>query len=210
MQQTATSSDSGAPRRTVRDTLRRAAGRLRRGRADERGLTTLEWLLIVAAVAGLAALAVVLVQNVVDETAEDIGGQSARGTAARVAAERITREARADLPTPTELAEVSMTTTLIKKQAYIKKQQDVNTQYGAACDRLKINYGDIDDFDAKWYAAEVADLSPGTDRIAAASRGTTSTEIEAVTSPLTDPKFEAADAAAEVNWEARCTVNIPS
>ena len=32
------------------------------------GLTTLEWLLIVAAVAGLAALAVVLVQHSVDET----------------------------------------------------------------------------------------------------------------------------------------------
>ncbi len=58
------------------------------GRADN-GLTTLEWLLIVAAVAGLAALAVVLVQNVVDETAEQIAGSSARITAAQVAAEAI-------------------------------------------------------------------------------------------------------------------------
>ena len=32
-------------------------------RRDDSGLTTLEWLLIVAAVAGLAALAVVLVQT---------------------------------------------------------------------------------------------------------------------------------------------------
>ena len=47
-------------------------------RDDESGLTTLEWLLIVAAVAGLAALAVVLVQNVVDDTAEQISGSSAR------------------------------------------------------------------------------------------------------------------------------------
>ena len=60
-----------------------------RGRGD-RGLTTLEWLLIVAAVAGLAALAVVLVQNVVDETAEQISGSSARLTAALVAAQEIT------------------------------------------------------------------------------------------------------------------------
>ncbi|MCY3787054.1 MAG: hypothetical protein OXG47_10080 [bacterium] len=54
------------------------------------GLTTLEWLLIVAAVAGLAALAVVLVQNVVDETAEQVSEGSARVTAAQVAAKAIT------------------------------------------------------------------------------------------------------------------------
>ena len=60
------------------------------------GLTTLEWLLIVAAVAGLAALAVVLVQNVVDETAEQIAGGSARLTAARVAAEGINTDNDAD------------------------------------------------------------------------------------------------------------------
>lgn len=59
----------------------------------DRGLTTLEWLLIVAAVAGLAALAVVLVQNVVDETAEQIAGGSARITAAQVAAKAITDDA---------------------------------------------------------------------------------------------------------------------
>lgn len=61
-------------------------------RRGERGLTTLEWLLIVAAVAGLAALAVVLVQNVVDDTAEEISGNNARITAARVAAREITEE----------------------------------------------------------------------------------------------------------------------
>jgi len=55
-------------------------------------LTTLEWLLIVAAVAGLAALAVVLVQNVVDDTAEQIAGSSARITAAQVAAEAINND----------------------------------------------------------------------------------------------------------------------
>ena len=46
---------------------KRSAGDCRSRRADS-GLTTLEWLLIVAAVAGLAALAVVLVQNVVSTT----------------------------------------------------------------------------------------------------------------------------------------------
>ena len=61
----------------------RKRGLFRRG---EDGLTTLEWLLIVAAVAGLAALAVVLVTNVVDDTAEQIGGSSARKTAAEIAA----------------------------------------------------------------------------------------------------------------------------
>ena len=68
--------------------------RLRRGRADESGLTTLEWLLIVAAVAGLAALAVVLVQNVVDRTAQEISGSSARKVAAQVAAAAVVEEAK--------------------------------------------------------------------------------------------------------------------
>ena len=60
------------------------------------GLTTLEWLLIVAAVAGLAALAVVLVQNVVDDTAQQISGNNARLTAAQVAAEAIINDTESD------------------------------------------------------------------------------------------------------------------
>ena len=68
----------------------------RNRKRNDRGLTTLEWLLIVAAVAGLAALAVVLVQNVVDETAEQISGSSARLTAARVAAAEVNEEADGD------------------------------------------------------------------------------------------------------------------
>ena len=55
----------------------------------------LEWLLIVAALAGLAALAVVLVQHVVDDTAEQIGASPARRTAAAVAALEVERQARA-------------------------------------------------------------------------------------------------------------------
>ena len=89
---------------------------------NDRGLTTLEWLLIVAAVAGLAALAVVLVQNVVDDTAEQISGSSARLTAANVAAAEITADARASTdPTPPPEAK-------------------------AKCERLQITYGDaLDD-----------------------------------------------------------------
>ena len=62
--------------------VHRLRRRLLTTKADESGITTLEWLLIVAAVAGLAALAVVLVQNVVNETSEQIAGSSARKTAA--------------------------------------------------------------------------------------------------------------------------------
>ena len=88
----------------------------RNSRRNDRGLTTLEWLLIVAAVAGLAALAVVLVQNVVDDTAEQISGSSARLTAATVAAAEITSDA-----------------------------QESNPDYSALqakCGRLRITYGD--------------------------------------------------------------------
>ena len=63
-------------------------------RADESGLTTLEWLLIVAAVAGLAALAVVLVTNVVSETGEQIAGSSARLTSAGVQAASVEESAK--------------------------------------------------------------------------------------------------------------------
>ena len=67
----------------------RSRGRRLRRRGGERGLTTLEWLLIVAAVAGIAALAVVLVQNVVSDTSEQIAGSSARAVAARLAGEQV-------------------------------------------------------------------------------------------------------------------------
>ena len=64
----------------------------RRGGGDW-GLTTLEWLLIVAAVAGLAALAVVMVQNVVSDASEQIAGSSAREVAARLAGEQVVVDA---------------------------------------------------------------------------------------------------------------------
>ena len=79
--------------RTVRK-LKEAIGSRLPQRRDDSGLTTLEWLLIVAAVAGLAALAVVLVQNVVSDTSEQIAGNSARMTSARVQADDINQQFR--------------------------------------------------------------------------------------------------------------------
>jgi len=93
-------------------------------RRNDRGLTTLEWLLIVAAVAGLAALAVVLVQNVVDDTAEQIADSSARLTAAEIAATEITADAKRDAngKSGTELA-------------------GVESEARQKCERLRITYG---------------------------------------------------------------------
>ena len=65
--------------------LKQALDRQLPKRRDESGLTTLEWLLIVAAVAGLAALAVVLVTNVVSDTSEDICRPERPQTAAELA-----------------------------------------------------------------------------------------------------------------------------
>ena len=94
---------------------------------DESGLTTLEWLLIVAAVAGLAALAVVLVQNVVGETSEQIAGSSARQTAATIAADQIIRDSNrsgADQP------------------ASANTWEEWEKHYSSRCERLAITYGD--------------------------------------------------------------------
>ena len=96
------------------------------GRRGDSGLTTLEWLLIVAAVAGLAALAVVLVQRVVGDTSEEIAGQSARETAARVAAVEIADNANAALNAPGAVP------------------ADVHTEYGRQCNRLRILYSDAE------------------------------------------------------------------
>ena len=52
------------------------------GCRGDQGLTTLEWLLITAAVAGLAALAVVLVQAYVEDTGERIANPDPRVTSA--------------------------------------------------------------------------------------------------------------------------------
>ena len=106
------------------DGPRRPTGRRwPKGRADESGLTTLEWLLIVAAVAGLAALAVVLVQNVVSDTAEQIGSNSARMTSAELTAVDITSDARASAPDEGVTA------------------IDANKPFKDKCERMNIAYG---------------------------------------------------------------------
>ncbi|MDE0160966.1 MAG: hypothetical protein OXL98_04455 [Acidimicrobiaceae bacterium] len=101
-------------------------GRPPRRRGD-RALTTLEWLLIVAAVAGIAALAVVLVQNVVSDTSEQIAGSSARQVAARLAADQVEVDSQRS-----------------------KEEQPINAKawgqwerfYNSRCNRLAITYGD--------------------------------------------------------------------
>ena len=93
-----------------------------RSRRDDRGLTTLEWLLIVAAVAGLAALAVVVVQNVVSETAEQIAGSSARQQAATLAAKDITELAGAESPKDSEALKA------------------MNSRLRGRCERMNISY----------------------------------------------------------------------
>ena len=97
------------------------------GRDDQSGLTTLEWLLIVAAVAGLAALAVVLVQNVVGDTAEEISGSSARRTAALLSANELARLAKRDAA---------------EQPATAKIYKDWKNYYRAKCRRIGITYSD--------------------------------------------------------------------
>ena len=127
-----------------------------RRRRNERGLTTLEWLLIVAAVAGLAALAVVLVQNVVDDTAEQIAGSSARLTAAQVAADSLTNDFKAvyTAKVKTDLAGADGDA----KTAAKTLVQDAAEKAASACRRLNITYSDVleDDQDAEWKKADKA------------------------------------------------------
>ena len=70
-------------------------GRGRSPRGDH-GLAALEWLLIVAAVGGLAALAVVLVNHSVGETGDRVSNPNPRVVAAMVAAEEIMSDADRD------------------------------------------------------------------------------------------------------------------
>ena len=64
-------------------------------RGDD-GLTTLEWLLIVAAVAGFAALSVVIVQAYVEDTGDRISNPNPRVVSAMVAAEEVMGDADRD------------------------------------------------------------------------------------------------------------------
>ena len=114
-------------------------------RRDESGLTTLEWLLIVAAVAGLAALAVVLVQNVVSDTSEQIAGSSARRVAAELHAADINDEARA---IATEGADAAAKTV---------HAGELSSIYRKKCQRLRITYGDVPNLSVAWGFSTTAD-----------------------------------------------------
>ena len=129
--------------RTVRKLKQAISRRLPKRRADS-GLTTLEWLLIVAAVAGLAALAVVLVQNVVSETGEQIAGSSARKTAAQVAGIQITNNARLAVP------DTTAGKTAAGYNAAVREFED-------DCNRIKIVFSDVDPMTVTWtYATQSA------------------------------------------------------
>ena len=67
----------------------------RSGLRGDHGLTTLEWLLITAAVAGLAALAVVLVQAYVENTGERMSNPDPRVTSAIHSAFAVETKAKA-------------------------------------------------------------------------------------------------------------------
>ena len=101
----------------------RVAGFKSRG---EEGLTTLEWLLVVAAVAGLAAFAVVLVQDVVDSTAESVAAHSARLEAAGLATVELTVRWRAESPKDQQQAE------------------EISREYSLKCHKIGIIYNDVD------------------------------------------------------------------
>ena len=74
-------------------TVQPGRGRSRRG---DDGLAALEWLLIVAAVVGLAALAVVIVHDSVGETGDRVSNPDPRMVAAMLAAEEIMSDADRD------------------------------------------------------------------------------------------------------------------
>lgn len=125
-----------SPDPNARSLRRRIARRLPE-RRDDSGLTTLEWLLIVAAVAGLAALAVVLVTNVVGSTSEQISGSSARLTAAKVAASAVVTEAN------TVDGDATQYDSWVSWDSY----------YTSRCERIEITYSDaVDDVVATFTA----------------------------------------------------------
>ena len=129
--------------RTVRKLKQAISGRLPK-RRDDSGLTTLEWLLIVAAVAGLAALAVVLVQNVVSDTSEQIAGSSARKTAAQVAASTVEEEAKNPKISQFLPAAPTGEDATAKAARHKVAWAEWENYFTAKCNRIKITYSDAD------------------------------------------------------------------
>lgn len=90
----------------------------------EAGLTTLEWLLLTAAVAAVVALAVVAVQAAVRDIGIETNRHRARFRTAEIAADALTREWRARSP-----------------DSQFEADQ-INRQYEQRCARLAITYAD--------------------------------------------------------------------
>ena len=131
-------------------------------RDDESGLTTLEWLLIVAAVAGLAALAIVLVTQVVEDTSEQISGNNARITSLSLAADDMNREilrvARAENSRITNDASITDKTT-----AVTTRLNQLNAEYRTKCENLGIIYSDVESATVSWRNGDTRALNFFTD-----------------------------------------------
>ena len=100
------------------------AGRRWRPARGEGGLATLEWLLIVGAVAGLAALAVVLVYYFVEETGERFVAPNPRATAAKVQAAEVVNAAKS------------------APAGNFESWDDWERYYSGKCSRIEITTGD--------------------------------------------------------------------
>lgn len=107
------------------DMKARRTDRLGRPGAGDRGLATMEWLLIVAALAGLAALAVVLVQSRVADTTERISGSEARLAAAIHTARAVENDARD------------------ASEADFEMWADWESHFTRECSRIAVFYGNI-------------------------------------------------------------------
>ncbi len=162
----------------------------RRRRGDS-GLTTLEWLLIVAAVAGLAALAVVLVTNVVGDTSEQISGQSARAIAARVAGDEVMRDADRDAG---------------EQPAAAKTFGKWETHYTSKCNIIAITYGDAGVTTQARFDYNVSGSHTDNDAVAAASITTYDVEGSTATGYTNGLKDAPVTSGQAV---AHCVVNVP-
>ena len=115
----------------------------------------LEWLLVVAALAGLAAVGVVGVQRAVDETAEGNPAFSARAIAAAVAASEVEHDARSASAANPRTATWT----------------DWENHFTARCARLEILYRDADvDLDAAFaWPTSVGGADPISEAVLAAA-----------------------------------------
>lgn len=120
--------------------VRPAGARPGGSRSCERGLITLEWLLIVAAISGLAAFTVLIVQRMVDSAADIPDDPATRLIDADVAAAMIAAEATATRLDP----------------------DYVESVFGARCDDLETSFADVVD-NTTWAPATITGSPPEVD-----------------------------------------------